>query len=330
MAALPRGAGPRPHPRRPRQRLPRRSSTRSPGHRDGTSGTDRRRGEPKERGREARAKDGDLREWDSGTGCEKHIGPRAAQGKGRAGPTGPGAARRRQGLPGPRPTTRRRWGRARAVPRAANEPRPGTCGARPPGTGGSSAAVRPSRGGRGEWAEPGRGGCEGRGEKGGVRGARGGGGRGGAGPHGPPGAPALTGAASPRPLRTRRPLRLRLTHFRPARALCPPAGAAGSRSPARTARPQPGGSAALQLPAGVARAIPPLPPPPVARQCAQPFRRGAAPRAGNGGDGARRWGAASSAVRAARARHGPHRRDLAGPLPSSPIVTLPVCPTCGS
>lgn len=187
------------------------------------------RGEPQGRGLEDR----DLRERDSG----EQSGARAAPGKGRAGPTGPGAARRRQGLAGP--TTRRRWGRARAVPRAANEPRPGTRGARTPGKGGSSAAVRPRRGGRGAWAEPGRGGCGGRGEEGGVRGAPGGGGRSRdpADPPVAPGSPALTGAAPPRPLRTRRPLRLRLTHFRSARALCPPAGAAGSCSPARTERP---------------------------------------------------------------------------------------------
>lgn len=35
---------------RPRQRLPSRNNTRSPGHRDGTSGTDGRGGEPKGRG----------------------------------------------------------------------------------------------------------------------------------------------------------------------------------------------------------------------------------------------------------------------------------------
>lgn len=110
------------------------------------------------RGPEAGAEDRDLREWDRGTVCEDPSGTRAAPGKARAGPTGPGAARRRQGLAGPRPTTRRRWGRARAVAGAANEPRPGTCGATTPGKGGCSAAVRPRRGGRGEWAEAGRGG----------------------------------------------------------------------------------------------------------------------------------------------------------------------------
>lgn len=49
---------------RPRQRLPSYNSTRSPGYRDGTSGTNEQGGELKGRGPEARAEDGDLRECD--------------------------------------------------------------------------------------------------------------------------------------------------------------------------------------------------------------------------------------------------------------------------
>lgn len=128
-------------------------------------------------------------------------------------------------------------GPGQSGPESCKRAAPGNIRGQDTGKGWEQCRGEAQRGGRGEWAEPGRGGCGGPGEEGGVREAPGNGRRGGVewGPRRPLSVPTLTGAASPRPLRTRRPLRLHLTHFRSARALCPPAGAAGSCSPARLA-----------------------------------------------------------------------------------------------